>query len=202
MKKIKKSANKFKYFPYKSGFQFKSVRDLPKIDSDSDFSSLTGIGDVNWITTVETSGLASRHCGAVAATNTFLYMNSLENDREKHLEKKEIFKSLHKMIGNGPVFSLDNNLKKFFKKLGYNLKSKKIKSIDQYKSEIDNGSVILILIARGIVEWHWVLGVGYIDYGDGNFYAQIIDGWHNSTDKFYKIKNNNSWLSAKSFYIE
>lgn len=201
MKEIKKSINKYKYFPHKSGFPFKSIKELPKLSSNSKFNSLSGIKNIDWITTGETSTLASRHCGAVAATNTFLYMNNFYKGGKEDFEKKEIFKSLHKMIGNGPIFSIDSYLKGFFKKLGYDLKSKKIKSIDQYKSEIDKGNVIAILIARGIVQWHWVLGVGYIEYEDGNFYAQIIDGWHNSCDKFYKIKNNKSWLSARSFYI-
>ncbi|MGI5949987.1 hypothetical protein [Peptoniphilus sp.] len=191
MKKIKKSLNSMTNSFHKS-FAFLKSKDLPNKNYIS--KTLDGVDKMNWITTGQTNLYAKNHCAAVAETNMFLYYN-----RENSNDKIKIFKKVHEIVGNGPVFSIDTSAKKFFKANGYSLFSKKVNNISNYKEEIENGHIVAILIAKGIVNWHWILGVGFREYEDGNFYAQIIDGWNNTSDKFYKLNNDKSWISARSF---
>lgn len=190
---MKKSVNSLTKSLQRS-FAFLRAEDLPNKNYIS--KTIDDVDKINWVTTGQTNLFAKNHCAAVAESNIFLYYN-----KENFNDKIKIFKDVHSIVGNGPVFSIETSAKKYFNSRGYILNSKKISTIDDYKKEIDSGHIVAILIASGIVSWHWIVGIGYREYVDGEFYAQIIDGWNNTSDKFYKLNNGKSWISARSFYI-
>lgn len=180
-----------------NGFRFISFKQLPQNEYNCNF--LIKSSNINWITTIETNRIAKNHCAAVAATNISLFIsNSFLND---NINKYSLFKLLYSDIGNGPVFSINRDIKKYFLSRNIFLKSEKVKNFNEFKSEIDKGHVVAFLLARGIVNWHWVIGVGYRQYIDGQSFIQIVTGWNNTTDRFFEVKGRRPWISAISYFI-
>jgi len=57
------------------------------------------------------------------------------------------------------------------------------------------------LLAEGIVNWHWILGVGWREYSSGNFYMRIVDGWDGTANRFYKPYSDSLWISATEYWL-
>ncbi len=70
-----------------------------------------------------------------------------------------------------------------------------------YKTAIAKNRPCGILLADGIVNWHWILGVGWREYSSGNFYMRIVDGWDGTSNRFYKPYSDSLWVSATEYWL-
>lgn len=157
---------------------------------------------MDWLTTYEVSDMAKNHCGAVAATNISLYYDKRGYEGLKILNSKlETFKSLHSIIGNGPVMSLSKGLRKYFASRGYRLSYGNLGSLKEIKQAVDKGRIVGALLAKNLFNWHWVLIVGYREYSDGTTFVRLINGWDKTIDKFYSLHSGSIWISANEYWI-
>ena len=148
----------------------------------------------DFIVTGDNKDIANNHCGATAATNVSLYYL-------KDVNSRNVFKDLHRLIGNGPVFYISRKLKRYFKEQNKDLYYRKIKSSSQFKSAIDNGNIIIVLLAKGIINWHYAVCIGYRIYEDGQFFLITMDGWNKNIKKYYKINSGSLLLSATEYKV-
>lgn len=156
----------------------------------------------SWITTYDTSHLAKNHCGATAATNIALYYATRGYSNLKTNNSKiDTFKAVHKLIGNGPVMMIADGTKQYFQNRGYSLSSSSVSNFSGVKSAADDNQIQGVLLADGLVTWHWILAVGYRQYSSGGNYMRVVDGWHNTIDTYYKINSGSSWISATRYWV-
>ncbi len=47
----------------------------------------------------------------------------------------------------------------------------------------------MILLFADLVNWHYVIGVGYREYTDGSKFIRVVDNWHNSSNKYIYSRN-------------
>ncbi|WP_024854187.1 hypothetical protein [Mediterraneibacter gnavus] len=158
------------------------------------------VSNIDWITTGETSNFAKDHCGAVAVTNLAFYF---EHTNQIRFDGTRLGKFIwvHQFVGNGPKMTIAPEAKDFFYDIGYDLKYNTFGSISQYKTAIDKNRPCGILLAEGIVNWHWILGVGWREYSSGNFYMRIVDGWDGTANRFYKPYSDSLWISATEYWL-
>jgi len=136
--------------------------------------TITNASSTSWITTSDTSHLADNHCGATVSTNIALYY-ATRGYRNLKINNSEIntFKAVHKIIGNGPVMMIAGGTKQYFQDRGYSLSSSSVDNFFGIKSAADNNQIQGILLANGIVSWHWILALGYRQYNSGGNYMRI-----------------------------
>ncbi len=164
--------------------------------------TITNASSTSWITTSDTSHLADNHCGATASTNIALYYaNRGYSNLKINNSKIDTFKAVHKIIGNGPVMMIAGGTKQYFQDRGYSLSSSSVSDFSGIKSAADNNQIQGILLADGIVSWHWILAVGYRQYNSGGNYMRIVNGWDNTIDVFYKINSGSAWISATKYWV-
>lgn len=148
-----------------------------------------------FLTTGETSHIGCNHCGATAATNVAIYLDD-------QLDIMKTFMELYKMIGNGPVFFVPRKLKRYFSILNKDLKYCKVKDDVSIVKSINRKNICMLLLARGILDWHYVVCIGYRKYEDGRLYLIIVDGWTKDDIKYYKINDGAVMLSGTAFKIK
>ena len=67
--------------------------------------------------------------------------------------------------------TIAGDTKTYFPNRGYNLSYSNVGNFATIKNAVTNDRVTGILLANGIVDWHWVLGVGYREYANaGNYF--------------------------------
>lgn len=200
--KLKNYISNSKEFILGNGdYKFISNENMPLGKYSS--KTISNIESVDWITTGYTNDLAKNHCGATAVTNLAIYYDKMGYEMLKINDSKlETFKEIHKIIGNGPVLTIAQGAKKYFKARGYDLSKSSLNSFDEIKIAIDNNQIIGILLSNGIFDWHWVLAIGYREYENGENYLRIINGWNNTSDIFYKINSGALLFSATRYWID
>lgn len=172
--------------------------DMP--DSGYIYNSLPNLDKIEWLTTGETSHLADNHCGAVTTTNMIIYyLNSSEAQKVTKLKAFDIFTRAHRFVGNGPVPRLSGKVRKIFHKYYKPVVGKRIRKTYDIKQAIDEGKIITLLLMANLLDWHWVLCVGYREYFNGEFYLEIVDAWHNSGKRFYKLKSQAFLVSTVAY---
>lgn len=185
----------------KIDYNFIQLSDLPKGKYKS--KKLSNISCIDWITTGDTEKFANNHCGATAVTNMAIYYNSLGFDNLVVNENKvETFREIHKIIGNGPVISISLGAKKYFKTKGYDLLKSYSISFKEIKKSIDENQILGVLLFNGILNWHWVIAVGYREYENGEKYLQVVNGWENSSSIFFKLNDGVVLVFATKYWIE
>lgn len=106
--------------------------------------------------------------------------------------RSSTFARIHNCIGDGPVLlstinsglrSYVNSRPGFFYTGGGNGRYAKI------KSKIESGQICMILLFADLVNWHYVIGVGYREYTDGSKFIRVVDNWHNSSNKYIYSRN-------------
>ena len=146
------------------------------------------------------SDIADNHCAAVCAMNMMLILRkfgigSLIQNREEQ-ERRELFKDIHRIVGNGPVIFLKPKLNKIFRSIGAGLKTVPTTDFkDIEKCMIENRPVAL-LVNAGITQWHWITIVGIRKYMDGSIYFNILDGWNKRTDRYLKYIGRETYIRA------
>lgn len=171
--------------------------EISLLDKDDD-----GIDEVcvNWVSTDDLS-YGDRHCGATAVTNLALYFAS-QGYTDLMLESEyDTFVAVYDVVGHGPKATIADEAKEYFSDRGHTLKSSSIGTLSGVKTAIKRDRPCAFLLADGIVEWHWILAVGYREYESGETYMRIVDGWSNNADVYYKTASGSVWWSATQYWV-
>lgn len=166
--------------------------DLPKQNYSA--RMLTRASLVTWGTTGEFAKLSGvkNHCGATAAFNVVNYYR-VRYGRSKLMlsSRSSTFTALHKKIGNGPVtfVGLTGGLKSYVESRGSSITRTSNGGYANIKTAIDNNRMVIILLAAGLVKWHYVNGLGWRQYSGGAKYIRVMDGWNNTTSRYIRSGN-------------
>lgn len=182
-------------------YGFISSSSLPSGSYKSDTLNVSGI---DWAITGDYSSFAEDHCGATCVTNLALYFaKNGYNNLKKDGSKDSTFKAVHSIIGNGPVASLKSGAKKYFSNRGYTLKSTSPPGYDGIKTAIGKDRPCDMLLCDALDKWHWVLIIGYREYSGNSRYVRIVNGWDNTTNRYFKMSVGGAqWISSQAYYIE
>lgn len=181
------------------GYGFYNWGDMPSGSYTSDWIPF---GSTDWAITGDYSSFAENHCGATCVTNLALYYASRGYSNLKVSNSKDsTFKKVYDIVGPGPVMTIADEAKQYFKERGYTLKYSSVGYFSGVKTAIGNDRPLGILLCNGIVDWHWVLCVGYREYTTGDDYMRIVDGWNNTANRFYKVNSGSLWVSATEYWV-
>ncbi|MDO5037499.1 MAG: hypothetical protein Q4E37_04260 [Tissierellia bacterium] len=145
-----------------------------------------------FMVTSDTSSLAKNHCGATAATNLALvYLEGAQPG--------PLFLAFHQKIGNGPVIFMERKIQAVFRDLGQPLHYQRTRDPKRILAGLQEGTPAILLLARGLLAWHYVLALGYRVYPRGEVYLMVHDGWHREALRFYQL-NQGSLLLGASLY--
>ncbi len=184
----------------KSSYAFFDTLDLPKDDYLEQTIAYTET--IDWLTTAEFQAKAHNHCGAVTAANIALFYNASEAyNFETEQSNHQIFYAIHQIMGDGPIIRMAKPLSKFFRQHNTALHYRGVKDYNQLKKAIDNNHICTILLMNALFDWHWVLAVGYRQYANGDKYIRIVDSWHNSINRYYKLRAQTKWWAATEYWL-
>ena len=151
-------------------------------------------------TTSEFSELANNHCACVCTMNVSLIM------RRHHFgdinrcrfgnNRVELFKDIHKYVGNGPVIFYKPKLNRFLKKKGSKIRAFPVTDIKEIEESIKKKIPVAMLVNAGITLWHWVVVIGIRKYIDGRIYLNILDGWNRRIDRYLGFKGRETFIRA------
>lgn len=169
------------------------------------YDQLKAIDDVIFVTTGETEEFVSgtpNHCGCVAVANLSLYYQHI-GEISQATTPLGAFMWAYPFVGNGPKMTIAPEAKAFmYDRSGLTLNYSSVYTMSGYEDAIKNNHPLGLLLADGIVEWHWILGVGYRTYIDsGDLYLRIVDGWHNKANRYYKPGSGSLWFSATEYWL-
>lgn len=182
------------------GYGFIDLGNMPSGSYSSD--TITKASTTDWATTGEFSEIAKNHCAATAVTNFALYFANRGHSNLKIDTVYKTFEAVHKIVGNGPVMTIADEAKDYFSDRGYTLKTSSVGTFSGIITAVTNERPSGILLANGIVDWHWVICVGYRAYSSGDNYMRIVDGWNDTIDRFYLIHSGSMWWSATEYWVE
>lgn len=172
--------------------------DLPDFEYIDKKLDLKG---VHWAEMDKFRDIAKNHCGPTFITNLAIYFDSqgyegllIDNDVRK------TFEHIHKMTGNGPVVITAWAAKRYFAQRGYRLKSNQVDSFKEITEAIDQGMPLSLLIMENLLNWHWVMGVGYLD-SDHYDFVRIIDAWEDTDQRFYLVNQSSLFIAARKYQI-
>lgn len=182
-------------------FGFFDPAEMPTGDYNSD--TIYRATTVDWARCRDYADIASNHCGVVAITNLALYFVRTGKTRLKiNNSKRDTFIAVHQITGSGASATIASDAVSYFSSRGYTLKHSNVKNISALKNAISSDRPCGILLADGLVSWHWVIGVGWREYTSSNdFYIRINDGWHNTVNKYYKPGTGSLWWSARAYRV-
>lgn len=167
-----------------------------------DWDLVANAASTDWATTSEFSSIAKDHCGATAVTNFALYFaNRGHTNLKINSSVYDTFVAVHKIVGDGPVMTIADETKEYFSDRGYTLKTSSVASFSGIQTAIGNDRPCGILLANAIVDWHWVICVGYRAYSSGGSYMRVVDGWNDTTLKFYLCNSGSAWISATQYWV-
>ncbi len=187
-----------------AGYGFKPAAALPDNYITDYVLPLRGM---SFLTTGETMALARNHCAAVCAVNLLdVLLFQAENRKLTLGEQENLFKAVHRHMGNGPVFRFDTRLNRFLRKEPAGrrmppLSGGRIRGFDEIIRELHEGRPCMLLLAADPLHWHYVLAVGYREYEDGKRYLRIANSWQKSMDCFYPEKGGAVLLNAAAYRI-
>jgi len=144
--------------------------------------------------------IANNHCACICTMNMVLILRShrigdisrcrLGNDRLK------LFKNIHRIVKNGPVFLYKPKLNRFLKSVGSKLQAVPITAFEDIENSIKGNVPVALLVNAGITLWHWVLVIGIRYYNNGDIYLNILDGWNKRTDRYLKYNGRETFIRA------
>ncbi len=132
---------------------------------------------LRWFCTDDFKHIARNHCAAICVMNALLYYG-------QHCT----FESIHRHIGNGPVFSMRKAQRWFH--------LQKVRNTEQLEAALTAAQPCALMLSTPRHEWHWVLVTGICDYPDGSRWLCVADGWHNDDLRFYRLEQDHDWLSC------
>lgn len=140
-----------------------------------------------WVCCGDFADIAKNHCHAVCLCNLLTYLFP---------ERQISFREVHKIVKNGPIFTL-RKAKQLFCRKQLPLTTEKLRTVDELKTALSAGNPSMLLIANRLFDWHWILAVGFAE-SNGELFLRIADGWHPDCDRWYPVRKNAGWLSAHS----
>ncbi len=153
----------------------------------------------NFTVTGDFIDLAKNHCGAVFTTNLFIFLGGLKSLSAEGL--LDIFKKVHKIIGNGPVLFLSRKSRRLFYENEISLHYTRIKSTSEVKDIIQQNLPSGMLLMKSLFNWHWVMIVGYRAYENGDFYYKIMDGWTRDRERYYRPDSGSKCIMKIKYWI-
>lgn len=154
-------------------------------------------------TTAETADIADNHCACVCAVNV---LKLVQNNRKTVIaeqgienENRHCFELAHRYIVNGPIFRFRSRLKRFFGAIGCILVCKRAGGLAGIKSELEGGRPVALMVHGDGLDFHWILAIGYKDYGNGTVYLNLVDNWNKRHDRYLKVKPHFTWFRAVKF---
>lgn len=155
-----------------------------------------------WAVMSDYDDIATNHCGATAATNIALYFaTAVDPNLKKNGSIRDTFTDLHKRIGNGPAITIADNLKKYVSSRGRTLSYASIGSYSALKTATADKMPCGLLLTAAINDWHWVISTGWRQYGSGEDYVRIVNGWDNSANNFYLFNGSSAVWSITKYWI-
>ncbi|MBO5999886.1 MAG: hypothetical protein J6P87_09375 [Lachnospiraceae bacterium] len=191
--------NKSDKIPY----GFLKPSDLPDSDAYDEVRLLPA--DMTFATTGDFAAVARNHCGAVCASNVLLSLTS----RAPEIPSGQpaagaVFDVMHRIIGNGPVFTLNRGIKKGASAFGKVILSERAASRPDIIYALDRGMPVALLLSNSLFDWHWVLCVGYRRYplsAGGQTYLRLANSWQPSADVFYLPGEGSRILSGRAYRL-
>ncbi|NLC54946.1 MAG: hypothetical protein GX769_03590 [Erysipelothrix sp.] len=184
----------------KGRYNFISQANLPKGPYLGQELSLPS--DIKWAQTSDFNDIAKNHCGAVFITNLALYYKNIGYDKVLTNNLSDTFSAVHTIVGNGPKMLIAKNSKTYFLQKGYKLKYKTFRSFKKVKTSLAKGQPLAVLLTTGILDWHWVMAVGWREYSCGERYLRVITGWDFTSNKFYRINKSAYLWSITKYWID
>ena len=130
--------------------------------------------------------IADNHCAAICTMNTMLLMRQHgKGDIRRHRfgnDFLEIFKDIHRIVGNGPIIFYKPKFNRYFKSKGSKVHAVPISRFED--------------IENAISHWHWILVIGIRKYMDGSIYLNILDGWNKRTDRYLRYNGRETFIRA------
>ena len=165
--------------------------------------TIKGSTSTMWLTMNEVNDIAYDHCGATAVTNLALYFRQRGKRNLKiNDSKRSTFIAVYKIVGHGPVATIAGSAVRYFSNRGYSLNYSGANTFAEVKRAVRADRILGILLADGIFSWHWILGIGYREYPNGDSYIRVINGWDNTTYKYYKLHTGSSWISSTQYWMD
>lgn len=190
-----------KYLDKGEGYGFIEEKSLPVGEYEE--AVISKAGSMDWLITYDVKDLANNHCGAVAAVNIVTYYSNIYGYNELVFEdKRSTFKALHKVIKNGPVLRLAGKIRRYVKSRGFTLEYRELGSFDEIKLAVKNDKISAILLKKHLLEWHWVLGVGYREYKAGDKYIKLMNGWDKRINFYYKLNSGSAFMAATEYGVD
>ncbi|QQY79006.1 hypothetical protein EDD65_104172 [Keratinibaculum paraultunense] len=190
---------KFKMARGDGDYGFINLKDMPSGSYTA--KTILSATSTDWTIMDSYNDIAKNHCGATTVTNLALYFAKRGNTNLKINTKRDTFKAVHKIIGNGPSMTIASGAKQYFKDRGYTLNYKSVSNFNGIKSATTDNHPCGILLADGLFAWHWIISVGYREYNSGGNYMRIMDNWFNTVDRYYKIGTGSLWWSATEYWV-
>ncbi len=167
---------------------------------------LVSPADTDWAATFDFNDLAKNHCAATTITNYALwylreYLGRQDADGTNASVIKQIFTDVHRYIPNGPVLRLKNRAARFFRAAKLPIEVVSIKE-EAIQDELDAGNPVAIMVAASVMQWHWVLVVGYIFSEDGTRSYLIEDNWHRRGLYTYRPGIGSRLLDVLAFHVD
>lgn len=175
---------------------------MPTTGTITSIKTITSASSVmSWAVMSNFNHIASNHCGATAITNLALYFHQRGHTNLRITNVTQTFEAVHKIAGNGPNATIAGNAKTYFSNRGFTLNSSGANTQSTVKTALDNNRPLGTLLADGLFNWHWILSVGYLEYSSGDFYHQILTGWENRIDRYYKPGSGSVWMSSTQYWV-
>lgn len=144
--------------------------------------------------------IADNHCAAICTMNTLLLMRQHgKGDIRRHRfgnDFLQIFKDIHKIVGNGPIIFYKPKFNRFFRSKGSKVHVVPISSFSDIEATIRDKTPVPMMVNAGITHWHWILVVGIRKYMNGDIYLNILDGWNKRNDRYLKYTGRETFIRA------
>lgn len=168
---------------------------------DSAFSEIIiDVDEENIAVTGDYMDIANNHCACVYTMNVTLLLKrygkgdvsscNIEGDRT------EMFKSIHRIVRNGPVIFYKPKLNRYYKRIGSYVRFKPINKLESIEECIKEGLPVAMLVNAGMFLWHWIVIIGVRHYDSGEVYLNILDGWNKTKNKFLKFTGRDTFIRA------
>lgn len=119
--------------------------------------TITKASSTDWTTTGEFSSIAANHCGATAVTGLARYFDNRGFAKLKKTSIDATYRAVHAIVGHGPAMTIAGSAKTSLLNCGHTLSSSFIGTYSGMTTAVSNQRPSGILLANGIVAWHWII---------------------------------------------
>ncbi len=164
---------------------------IPQLPKNSYAEQCLPDTNLAWFTTGETSALAKNHCGAVAASNVFLYLLSINGRNPQGDDRVSLFKNVHRFVGNGPLLTISGQMEAYALIHRIPLLSYPVFGFRGIQNAISQGRIVSVQLMYSPNVGHWTICTGWRVYPDGSRYLRLVNSWKADADTFYCVDRDN-----------